>query len=73
MAKQLVNIEMQGNEHGNLHSNTIYAQLLDDDGSLLISATLEYILAAIRDRNLTVNGVTVSRDKQGNSTVALEH
>lgn len=55
----LQNIRMAGNEHGQLAPNTIYAELVQGDGTLVISATLEHILCAIRDRSLIVDRVTV--------------
>ena len=55
------NIIMKGNEHGQLRANTIYAELIDPDEHLEISATLEYILCAIRDRNLNVYGINVCK------------
>lgn len=33
-----------------------YADLIDETGDLIISATLEYILNAIVERNLTLKG-----------------
>jgi hypothetical protein len=57
-------IKLCGNEHGQLRPNTIYAELIDSDDRLIISATLEYILKAIRDRNLSVYGISVIRDVQ---------
>jgi len=63
---KLTNIHMEGNEHGQLRKDIIYAELRSPDGSLAISATLEYILAKIRDRNLTVAGVSVDwKDARG--------
>lgn len=62
MAKEfyrLANIHMEGNEHGQLRKDTIYAELRHSDGSLVVSATLKYILAKIRDRKLTVHGISV--------------
>jgi len=58
---KIVDIYLLGNEHGQRDPNVIYAKLVDDDGGLLIAATLDYILTAIRDRNLKVDGVNVSR------------
>lgn len=55
---KLKNIHMAGNEHGDLKADCIYAELHDDSGCL-ISSTLDYILAAIRERNYQVEGVTV--------------
>jgi len=59
---RLQKIEMAGHEHGQLRPDTIYAELRHADGSLAISATLEHILASIRDNNLAVEGVTVRRE-----------
>lgn len=42
----------------------IYAELIDPDGLIVISATLDYILYAIQERNYPVAGVSV-RDKWG--------
>lgn len=56
---KIVDIVMKGNEHGELRPNTIYAKLVDSKGNLHISATLEYILTVIRDRNLKVKNVVV--------------
>jgi hypothetical protein len=62
----LQKIKMSGNEHGELRADTIYAELVHDDGTLAISAKLEYILSSIRDGNLAVEGVTVqSNVKRG--------
>lgn len=58
---QIKNIRMEGNEHGQLASDVIYAELVDDDGTLVISATLQYILKEIRNRNYPVENVTVER------------
>lgn len=55
---KLKNIHLSGNEHGQLRANTIYAELWDEEG-MCISATLEYILVAIRDRKFQVDGVNV--------------
>lgn len=60
----LQKIKMSGNEHGQLRANTIYAELIRDDGTQVVSATLEYILSVIRDRNLAVNGVTIQSNVQ---------
>ena len=59
MMYYLCNIHLKGNEHGQLKRDTIYAELRHKDGSLAISATLEHILASIRDRGLLVEGVSV--------------
>lgn len=57
---RLTNIHLWGNEHGQLRRDTAYAELrLCADGGLEMSATLEEVLAAIRDRKLDVEGVTV--------------
>jgi len=72
----LQNIRMDGNEHGQLRPNTIYAELVHNDGTLIISATLEHILASIRDRDLAVEGVTVQSSVQRGtkcSTVLLNN
>ena len=60
----LQKVIMSGNEHGQLRANTIYAQLVHDDGTLAISATLEHILSSIRDRDLAVEGITVQTNVQ---------
>lgn len=75
MKYRIQNIILRGNEHGKLRSDTIYAELVNESGETEISATLEYILAAIRDRNLEVEGVTVNwREYRGanNSEVSLD-
>lgn len=56
---RLRNIHMAGNEHGQLAKDTIYAALVDDEGNVVISATLQYILVAIRERGYQVQGVTI--------------
>ncbi len=62
----LCNIQLEGNEHGQLRRDTIYAELREADGSLAIAATLEHILAMIRDRELKTEGVAVEFfDKRG--------
>ena len=62
----ICNIHLEGNEHGQLRRDTIYAELREEDGGLAISATLEHILAAIRDRGLDTEGVAVEfYDKRG--------
>lgn len=61
---RLQKIKMAGNEHGQLRANTIYAELVDSDGRLEISATLEHILSAIRDSDLPVEGVTIHKSVQ---------
>ncbi len=63
----LQKIRMAGNEHGQLRVNTIYAELVHDDGTIAISATLEYILSSIRDGDLAVEGVTVLLNVQRGS------
>jgi len=60
----LRNIAMKGNEHDQLRPDTIYAELIHTDGTLAISATLEYILSSIRDLDLAVEGVTVLKNVQ---------
>lgn len=73
---KLTKIQLAGNEHGRLKANVIYAELQDDNGHTLISATLEYILVAIRERGFNVEGVTVDwEDAQGTkcSTVTLDN
>ena len=67
MIYKLQKIRMSGNEHGQLRADTIYAELVDCDGKLKISATLEYILGVIRDRNFPVEGVTVFKNVQRGS------
>jgi len=57
---KLTNVRMLGNEHGGLAPDTIYAELREEDGTIVIGATLPYILKAIRDRHYQVDGVTVS-------------
>ncbi len=64
MIYKLQKIRMSGNEHGRLRANTIYAELVDSDGKLAISATLEHILSIIRDQSLAVEGVSVHRNVQ---------
>jgi hypothetical protein len=59
---RIVDIELASNEHGQLRKDVLYAQLIDEQGNTVVSATLDYILAAIRDRNLQVDGVTVKRN-----------
>lgn len=61
---QLRNIRLSGNEHHQLKADVIYAELVDGSGHIEIMATLEYILAAIRDRNYRVEGVTVEWKEQ---------
>jgi hypothetical protein len=61
---RLQKIKMNGNEHGQLRANTIYAELVDLDGKLEISATLEHILSVIRDNDLPVEGVTIHKKAQ---------
>jgi len=39
-------------------------ELIHADGTLAISATLEYILSSIRDLDLAVEGVTVLKNVQ---------
>lgn len=56
---KIVDIVMKGNEHGELRPNTIYAKLVNSKGELYISATLEYILTTIRDKNLKVENAEV--------------
>lgn len=60
----LQKIRMSGNEHGKLRANTIYAELIHNDGTLAISATLEHVLLSIRDRNLAVEGITIQSNVQ---------
>lgn len=56
---RITNIHLAGNEDGHLKPDVIYAELVRDDGSIAISATLEWILTAIRDRGYEVEGVAV--------------
>jgi hypothetical protein len=63
---------MWGNEETGLRPNTIYAELVNNDGSLLISATLEHILVSIRDRDLVVEGVKVDKSNPRCSVVTME-
>ena len=56
---KLTNIRLAGNEHGLLQQGLLYADLVDDEGIRVISATLDYILEAIRDREYKVDGVSV--------------
>jgi len=60
----LQKIKMSGNEHGQLRANTIYAELVHENGDLAISATLEYILCSIRDKDLAVDGITIKLNVQ---------
>lgn len=56
---------MNGNEHGQLQKDTIYAKLVNvQTGVIEISATLEYILSTIRDRDLNVEGVIIEHHEQ---------
>lgn len=64
MIYKLQKIRMSGNEHGQLRANTIYAELVNDEGKLEISATLEHILSTIRDNDLAVDGITVRKNVQ---------
>lgn len=59
---KLKNIKMLGNEHGQLSPNCIYANLVDQEGYIVISATLEHVLCAIRDRDLKVENVQVKKE-----------
>ena len=62
---RITDIQLCGNEHGQLRAETIYAKLIETKtGELVISATLEYILMAIRDRGLNTENVTVSWEMQ---------
>ena len=51
-----------------IHKNRTYAKLYSIDEEMEISATLEYVLSAIRDRGFVVDGVTI----QSNGTVTLD-
>lgn len=55
----LRDVELKGNEHKQLRPDTIYAKLYHENGDIYMSATLDAVLAAIRDRDLWVDGVTV--------------
>ncbi len=75
MKYRIQNIVLKGNEHDQLKPDVIYAQLANENGEVEISATLDYILAAIRDRNLETEGVTVKqKEYRGakNSEVSLD-
>lgn len=65
---KLSNVHMSGNEHGQLKADVIYANLvrIEDEG-IEISATLEHILQAIRDRDLAVYGVSVTKKVMRNA------
>lgn len=69
---KIVNIEFCGNEDTGLAPNIIYATLVNEFGGVVISATLNYILAAIRDRNLEVEGITVNKSNPRCSIVYLD-
>lgn len=69
---RLINIKLSGNEKTGLRKDTIYATLVDDGGSIVISATLEYVLTAIRERGYEVEGVTVNKHTARGSTVRLD-
>lgn len=73
----ITRLYMDDNRHSGLRPNTIYCELREKGTGLLeISATLEHVLAAIRDRELAVDGVTVARldSKRGPHTVVrLDH
>ncbi len=58
---RLKNVHMLGNEHGQLAENTIYAELYDEEDKIVISATLSFILGAIKDRGYKVEGITVKK------------
>lgn len=63
---KLKNIRLEGNEHGQLRENVIYAELTDENDNVVISATLEHILCAIRDRRLPTREVSVGwSEKRG--------
>ena len=69
---RLTNIRLEGNEERRgLRRDVVYAELLNDDGSIVIAATLEYVLAAIRDRRYRVDGVVAENYDKGNSRVVL--
>ncbi len=75
MKYRIQNIVLKGNEHGQLTANVLCAQLVNENEEIEINAELDYILAAIRDRNLEVEGVTVNwREYRGakNSEVSLD-
>lgn len=57
---KITNIHMEGNEHGRLGNDIIYAELVDEDGSVLTCATLRYILQKIREENLQVENARVT-------------
>lgn len=72
---KIANIHMSGNEHGQLVADTIYAELVDDAGEVVIKATLQYILSTIRIHEYKVDGVSVEwKESRGAlcSTVRLE-
>lgn len=76
MFYKLRNIRLEGNEHGKLKKDTIYAELVDENDQLIISATLDHILCSIRNRGLNVRGVSVEwAEKRGAkcSTVAIHN
>lgn len=64
---KIKNIHMYGNEHGKLAQDIIYADLVDWNGHVMVSATLDHILKRIRDEFIPVDGVSVTMNVQLNT------
>ena len=63
---RIARLRMSGNEGTGLKPDCIYCSLVEiKSGREVISATLDYVLAAIRDRGYVVEGVTVGTEPAG--------
>ena len=63
---RIARLRMCGNEGNGLRPDCIYCALVEiESGHEVISATLDYVLAAIRDRGYVVEGVTVGLEPAG--------
>ena len=69
------NIELGDGDGEDIKKDIVYAKLVGSDGISSIDGTLEYILKAIRDRDLQVDNVTVIKKMERGvfcSTVTLD-
>ena len=67
----ITNVHLCTNTNAKLKPNVIYATLRHSDGDLIISATLDYILLAIMERNYLAENVTITTNLRGDKEVNL--
>lgn len=63
---KITRLQLNGNEGTGLKPDVVYCALVEiATGREVISATLDYVLAAVRDRGYVVEGVTVGTEPAG--------